>query len=125
MNTPISHLGLFALLFASIAARGADLELVQVPETTVLAVAPSTNNPPAYAAAFGKLVGFYAQPDRTFKPVFPQMSLSLNGRTYSAIAIVGAPQTESGIEALVLPSCLFAHEGTSETSLAWGPSSKL
>jgi effector-binding domain-containing protein len=109
MNASI-RLSSAALLLLCCGANAAGLALVSLPETTVLAVAPSSNRPADYAAAFGKLVGFYALPDRTFKTVFPQMSLSLNERSYAAIAITGTPQTQPGIEVLVLPPCQFARQ---------------
>jgi effector-binding domain-containing protein len=91
-------------------ANAADLDLMPLPETTVLAVEAASNRPADYASAYGKLVGFYTRPNRTFKTIFPQMSLSLNGHSYAAIAITGTAQAESGIAVLTLPSCQFAHQ---------------
>lgn len=106
----IIRISSFALFAHCLSAHAGQVELISLPETIVLAVAPDSNKPSDYAAAFGKLVGFYAQPNHTFKTVFPQMSLSLNGRSYSAIAITGTPQSAQGIEVLTLPSCEFAHK---------------
>src|SRR5690349_5179133 len=83
------------------------IEEVDLPETTVIAVKATSSNPSAYAEAFGKLVGYYAQPNAGVKVVFPQRSIIINGASYAAVAI-GAPVTPPpGIDLLTLPQCHF------------------
>lgn len=80
---------------------------VDLPETKVIAVRTANGRPPAYAEAFGKLVGYYAQPSAGVKVVFPQRSVTINGESYAAVA-VGAPVTPpAGVQLLTLPACHF------------------
>lgn len=83
------------------------LKVVALPETQVLAVAPS---PGAYAVAFGKLVGYYARPHPEFKVAFPQMSLSLGSKNYAAIAFSGTSTGDKDVKILTLPACNFVSE---------------
>ena len=91
-------------------AQAAELQIVSVPETTIIAVAPASNQPADYAAAFGKLVGYYALPNRPSQPIFPQMSVSLKGKSYAAIAVSGRPESEGPVEVLALPACQFVRD---------------
>lgn len=83
------------------------LKIIALPETKVLAVAPSPGVPGAFAVAFGKLVGYYARPHSDFKVVFPQMSLTLGTKNYAAIAYSGVAKGENDVEVLSLPACDF------------------
>ena len=91
----------------SIGAHAEESSIVEMPATQVIAVAVVSGRPADYAVAFGKLVGYYAQPNRSFQVVFPQMSISLNERSYAAIGVTGAPRSEAGIEVISLPACAF------------------
>ena len=111
MMTPLTRISGF--LVAALAALPAlpvwagPLKIVSLPETQVLAVAPS---PGAYAVAFGKLVGYYARPHPEFKVVFPQMSLSLGSENYAAIAFSGTSTGDKDVKILTLPACNFVSE---------------
>ena len=80
---------------------------VDLPETTVIAVKTASGKPSAYAEAFGKLVGFYAQPSAGVKVLFPQQSVSINGANYAAVAVKVPPITSADVESLKLPACHF------------------
>lgn len=82
-------------------------EEVDLPETQVIAVKTSNGKPSAYAEAFGKLVGYYAQPSAGVKVVFPQRSITINGASYAAVGIGGPLKPPQGIEVLTLPRCHF------------------
>ena len=106
--TPISSLMAVALTaLSALPVRAEPLKVVALPETQVLAVAPS---PGAYAVAFGKLVGYYARPHPEFKVVFPQMSLSLGSENYAAIAFFGTATGDKDVRVLTLPACNFVSE---------------
>ena len=107
----LSTLALAVFIAASASlANAAELQIVSRPETTLIAVAPSSNQPSEYAAAFGKLVGYYALPDHTFQVVFPQMSISLEGKSYAAISVSGKPEPDGPVLVLNLPACQFVQE---------------
>lgn len=99
----------FFILLAS-SAWAESLKVFALPETMVLAVAPSPDVPGAFAVAFGKLVGYYARPHSDFKIIFPQMSLTFGTKNYAAIAFSGVANGESDVEVLSLPACDFVSE---------------
>ncbi|TAK99310.1 MAG: AraC family transcriptional regulator [Aquabacterium sp.] len=94
---------------ACLAAQAKDVEpeLVKQPETVVIAVRTANGTPAAYAEAFGKLVGYYAQPSANVKVVFPQRSITIKGTSYAAIAVAEKPAHPSGVELITLPACRF------------------
>lgn len=80
---------------------------LELPETQVIAVRTTSSHPAAYAEAFGKLVGYYAQPSAKVQVVFPQQSITLHTINYATVAVAGPVMPTQGIERLTLPSCRF------------------
>lgn len=95
------------LIIFGLPAWAEPFKIVALPETKVLAVAPSPGVPGAFAVAFGKLVGYYARPQSDFKVVFPQMSLTLGTKNYAAIGYTGVAKGENDVEVFSLPACNF------------------
>lgn len=88
-------------------AKDTESRLVEQPATVVIAVRTANGTPAAYAEAFGKLVGFYAQPSAHVKVIFPQRSLTIKGASYAAIAVAEKPEHPAGVELINLPACRF------------------
>jgi len=101
-------IALVCLICIQADARVGSIKEVDLPETQVIAVKTANGGPPAYAEAFGKLVGYYAQPTTSVKVVFPQRSVTINGASYAAVAVSSPPANlPVGVELLALPSCHF------------------
>ncbi len=103
----MQYFGGFLMTFAIFQAYAKDPAIVKVPAFKVIAVAAKSSRPIDFAAAYGKLVGYYAQPGHSFHVVFPQISLSLNGRNYAAIRFSGTPKVEGSVKVILLPTCTF------------------
>lgn len=101
---------LLALTLFQVQAQAKQPMIVKVPAFKVIAVAAKSSLPVAFAAAYGKLAGYYTQPGRPFRVVFPQISLSLNGRDYAAIRFTGAATTEGPVRVIALPACTFLRQ---------------
>jgi effector-binding domain-containing protein len=59
-----------------------------------------------YAAAFGRLVGFYLK--HRVQVIFPQMSLEADGTSLAAIAFDGNATADSDVTIMTLPAALVA-----------------
>lgn len=80
-------------------------KVVKVPAFKVIAVPAKSSRPADFAAAYGKLAGYYTRPGQSFHVVFPQISLSLNGQSYAAIRFSGTAKTKGPVEVISLPAC--------------------
>lgn len=99
---------LCCLLCIQANAKVVSVKEVDLAETKIIGVKTANDSPPAYAEAFGKLVGYYAQPSASVKVVFPQQSVTINQASYAAVAISTPPaMLPMGVELLTLPKCHF------------------
>jgi effector-binding domain-containing protein len=97
----------FPLLFWILPAIAGVPTVVKVPAFKVIAVAAQSNQPVDFATAYGKLVGYYAQPGQPFQVVFPQITLSLNGQNYASIRFLGTVMSNGTVKVIALPACMF------------------
>lgn len=105
----MKNLSLLLPLAFAVPACAADLDLVRLPATQALALTAVSAAPEDYAAAYGRFVGFYAQPARAASVIFPQMSAIFDGERFAAIGFRGDIEPAQGVQVLRLPSCEFVY----------------